>query len=566
MAAFDPYRRWLGIPPEEQPPDHYRLLGIGLFESDPDVISSAADRQMVHVRTFQTGEHSALSQQILNELASARVCLLDTHKKGQYDSRLRAALTAATLPPIPSPPPPPGTGSTPPPVENTVAPPAPPAAPVPPLATEPGPFGGATRSSSYAAGRRRSIWQGSTITIFLIGISLILLAWALSNSNSEPTEPPNSSPTKGNRGSQRSSQTNPARQSKVRPKAGGRRPPRGQQPPPSPPVEGDANGTPSPPPADPGGDAAAGAGPGEIRSFLGHTHRVTGVVFAGDDEFIFSASEDKSVRQWDTASGSEVRRFQGAANPLLTVACSPDGLEVLAVSGQTNPPSGGVVHIWATGSGRHIHRINISKAEVAWDAKFSPDGSIILLACEDRTIRLVDAAKRAEVRQIAGHDGPVRGVAFTPDGGKILSGSADQTVRLWDRSTGEEIHRMLGHQGSVTSVAISPDGNQALSGGIDQTVRLWNLQTGQQQRSCEGHLDAVTCVAYAPDGRYALSGSLDGTIRLWRLEDGVEVYCSDKLEGGIPRVAFSADGRRAVSAGNDGVVRLWRLPDDAASQ
>jgi hypothetical protein len=35
--AFDPYRKWLGIPPEEQPPNHYRLLGIALFEDDPDV-------------------------------------------------------------------------------------------------------------------------------------------------------------------------------------------------------------------------------------------------------------------------------------------------------------------------------------------------------------------------------------------------------------------------------------------------------------------------------------------------------------------------------------------------
>ena len=44
MDGFDPYRKWLGIPPQEQPPNHYRLLGIGLFESDFDVISNASDR------------------------------------------------------------------------------------------------------------------------------------------------------------------------------------------------------------------------------------------------------------------------------------------------------------------------------------------------------------------------------------------------------------------------------------------------------------------------------------------------------------------------------------------
>src|SRR5437016_4429115 len=38
---FDAYRKWLGIPPEDQPPHHYRLLGIAPFEDDPDVIQNA---------------------------------------------------------------------------------------------------------------------------------------------------------------------------------------------------------------------------------------------------------------------------------------------------------------------------------------------------------------------------------------------------------------------------------------------------------------------------------------------------------------------------------------------
>src|SRR5215469_338512 len=90
--VFDPYRKWLGIPPAEQPPHHYRLLGIGLFEDDADVISIAADRQMAHVRTFQTGPHSALSQKLLNELAAARLALLDSEKKAAYDQQLRGKL------------------------------------------------------------------------------------------------------------------------------------------------------------------------------------------------------------------------------------------------------------------------------------------------------------------------------------------------------------------------------------------------------------------------------------------------------------------------------------------
>ena len=88
--TFDPYLKWLGIHEADRPPNHYRLLGLNLFESDPEVISNLADRQMAHVRTFATGRHSAVSQQLLNELASARVCLLNAKKKRAYDAELRA--------------------------------------------------------------------------------------------------------------------------------------------------------------------------------------------------------------------------------------------------------------------------------------------------------------------------------------------------------------------------------------------------------------------------------------------------------------------------------------------
>lgn len=93
-VEFDAYHQWLGIPPKDQPPHHYRLLTIDLFEASGDVIANAADRQMAHVRTFQTGRHGQQSQQLLNELAAARICLLDPAKKADYDQRLKSKLQA----------------------------------------------------------------------------------------------------------------------------------------------------------------------------------------------------------------------------------------------------------------------------------------------------------------------------------------------------------------------------------------------------------------------------------------------------------------------------------------
>ena len=91
---FDPYHRWLGIPLNEQPVNHYRLLAINVFENDPEVIRDAAEQRMAHVRTYQLGPNSAISQKILNELGAAKACLLIPEKKAAYDENLRQRLTS----------------------------------------------------------------------------------------------------------------------------------------------------------------------------------------------------------------------------------------------------------------------------------------------------------------------------------------------------------------------------------------------------------------------------------------------------------------------------------------
>ena len=97
---FNPYHKWLGIPHNHQPPNHYRLLGIEDFESDGDVITHAADQRMAHVKSFHAGPHSDLSQKILNEIATARACLHDPQRKAAYDTELRTAHRPRQPPPV----------------------------------------------------------------------------------------------------------------------------------------------------------------------------------------------------------------------------------------------------------------------------------------------------------------------------------------------------------------------------------------------------------------------------------------------------------------------------------
>jgi hypothetical protein len=95
---FDPYQHWLGIPPAEQPPNHYRLLGIRLFEADPAAIERAAQQRTMSLRSIELETHVELAQRLLKEVATAGACLLTPERKQRYDLALHAQLTPKASP------------------------------------------------------------------------------------------------------------------------------------------------------------------------------------------------------------------------------------------------------------------------------------------------------------------------------------------------------------------------------------------------------------------------------------------------------------------------------------
>jgi hypothetical protein len=81
------YQDWLGI--KATPPlNHYQLLKLKTFEDNTAVIRKHYRKLNAHVRKFATGEFSDLSQDLLNELAKAMLCLTDQRRKEEYDASL----------------------------------------------------------------------------------------------------------------------------------------------------------------------------------------------------------------------------------------------------------------------------------------------------------------------------------------------------------------------------------------------------------------------------------------------------------------------------------------------
>lgn len=87
-TELDVYRDWLGIKESARPLNHYQLLRLKTFEDDPGKIRGNYRKMNSHVRKYAAGEFSQQSQELLNELAKAMLCLTDAKRKSEYDASL----------------------------------------------------------------------------------------------------------------------------------------------------------------------------------------------------------------------------------------------------------------------------------------------------------------------------------------------------------------------------------------------------------------------------------------------------------------------------------------------
>ena len=187
-----------------------------------------------------------------------------------------------------------------------------------------------------------------------------------------------------------------------------------------------------------------------------------------------------------------------------------------------------------------------------YDVAFSPDGSILVSASRNHTIKLWDVATKREIATFRGGDE----ISFSPDGSILVSASRNHTIKLWDVATRENIATLEGHTSWVNDVVFSPDGSTLASAGgfLDHTVKLWDVATRENIATLEGHTDQVVQVTFSPDGSILASASEDAKVKLWDVmtRENIATFRGGGWSGSV---SFSPDG--SILAYGSSIHKLW---------
>jgi WD40 repeat protein/uncharacterized protein YjbI with pentapeptide repeats len=282
----------------------------------------------------------------------------------------------------------------------------------------------------------------------------------------------------------------------------------------------------------------------------GHTHNINSCTWSRNSDHILSASDDCTVKLWDSNTGHCIKTFPGHSDSVTSCTWSPDGNQILSASDDR------FLKTWDAKTGQCTRTLSGHSGGIT-SCDWSPDGSQILSASYDMTLKLWDSKTGRCTQTLSGHSGGVTSCAWSPDGSQILSASFDKSLRIWDSKTGQCVRTFSGHSAQVNSCAWSPDISQILSTSSDNTIKIWESKTGQCIRTFSGHSYDVQSCDWSPNGSQILSASFDKSLKIWDAKTGQCVQTLLGHSGGITSCAWSPDGTQILSASNDKHLKIW---------
>lgn len=210
-----------------------------------------------------------------------------------------------------------------------------------------------------------------------------------------------------------------------------------------------------------------------------HTAKIYDFDFINNN-FLVSASEDKTVRLFDLSDYSEKIVYRGHLYPVYCVKSSTNGFYI------------------ASGSYDHSARL--------W--------------CIERNDTL---------RMFAGHSQEVTAIDFHPNSTYFTTGSADKTIRMWSINDGTPARLFLGSKGVIYALKHSSCGKFIATAGEDKMIRIWDLLTGKQLYEINTGNEVITKLAWSNDKKILAAGTIDGAIRMW----DYETLCDNPAENSL---------------------------------
>lgn len=287
-----------------------------------------------------------------------------------------------------------------------------------------------------------------------------------------------------------------------------------------------------------------------------HAHEggCAAIVFENSSSTLASGGQDKTIKIWDTDTGSLRRTLCGCLGSILDLAITNDNSSIIAASSSNN------LYIWDADSGRMNHTLKGHKDKVCAVDTSKVSRFHVVSAAYDRTIKVWDVHKGKCINTIIFHSN-CSAICFSIDGQTICSGHVDGSLRLWNMQTGKLLSEVAAHSLAVTSISLSRSGNVILTSGRDGLHNLFDVRSLEVCSTLKASGYKMpsnwsrSCIS--PDENYVAAGSADGSVYIWSVSKASIVSTLKEHTASVLCCSWGGVGKPLASSDKNGIICTW---------
>lgn len=292
------------------------------------------------------------------------------------------------------------------------------------------------------------------------------------------------------------------------------------------------------------------------------------------DSKMLAAGGVHEITVWDIQNGLLQKRLSGAPRRVHAIVAMDDGY---LVAGGTAGEYGEARWLSSQGASSRVYG---PFPDLGLSLALSPARDIIYVGSADGVVRSYRRSDGTLLWAAPAHSDWVTSLAVSPDGSLVVSASKDRTVKILEATGGHLFTTYNGHRrqynphaGQFEVYAVAAVGQELVSAGGGAAIRLWNANKAREENGSAADMEerfanaghtryleykvGLPVFALATGAGHVWSVGGDGIVRRHQLASGKLTGENKGHDDWAQAMALAVDGATLATGGFDGTVIVW---------
>lgn len=234
-----------------------------------------------------------------------------------------------------------------------------------------------------------------------------------------------------------------------------------------------------------------------------------------DEKFIFLGGVNPVIQKYSFETLKPLQRFEGHTDEVNAILVSYDGLYMYSCSDD------GTVRVWSLSEDSQYEKVIYTHSGIVYALDLSENNIYAASGSQDCSTIIYELAweqgvETGRVLENIQGEKPIWAIKISPNSRFLVTGDSDGVILILGFMTWDKLKKFK-EGNRIRSISIAKDERYIVTAGQDQKIVIWLLDKNKDPIVMEGHTDMVKSALITHDQEFIVSLADDTMVIRWKI-------------------------------------------------